>query len=298
MKIYDTHSDIFSNLYERIKNGEQNVFEKYHLNDLKKGEVAGGIWVVYSSRDFDVIEAYKIALEEYAPYKEQFDVVYGLEGLRNVKTLEELDTLYKMGIRHASLTWNEENHLATGVKGSTDRGLTELGKQFLDYMSSHKMIVDVSHLNEKSFYDVIDYKPPLLIASHSNAANLSVHMRNLTDEQLVALRSAGGLVGAVAARNFVSRDSQKQNIKGLVDQIEYLVKIMDVDHVMLGLDMMHYLIDYSPKPNQPNDNLDDLTKHADSQAIVAELKSRGYHDEDIEKICYKNFLNLKKKMEN
>lgn len=298
MKIYDTHSDIFSNLYERIKNGEQNVFEKYHLNDLKKGEVAGGIWVVYSSRDFDVIEAYKIALEEYAPYKEQFDVVYGLEGLRNVKTLEELDTLYKMGIRHASLTWNEENHLATGVKGSTDRGLTELGKQFLDYMSSHKMIVDVSHLNEKSFYDVIDYKPPLLIASHSNAANLSVHMRNLTDEQLVALRSAGGLVGAVAARNFVSRDSQKQNIKGLVDQIEYLVKIMDVDHVMLGLDMMHYLIDYSPKPNQPNDNLDDLTKHADSQAIVAELKSRGYRDEDIEKICYKNFLNLKKKMEN
>ena len=298
MKIYDTHSDIFSNLYERIKNGEQNVFEKYHLNDLKKGEVAGGIWVVYSSRDFDVIEAYKIALEEYAPYKEQFDVVYGLEGLRNVKTLEELDTLYKMGIRHASLTWNEENHLATGVKGSTDRGLTELGKQFLDYMASHKMIVDVSHLNEKSFYDVINYKPPLLIASHSNAANLSVHMRNLTDEQLVALRSAGGLVGAVAARNFVSRDSQKQNIKGLVDQIEYLVKIMDVDHVMLGLDMMHYLIDYSPKPNQPNDNLDDLTKHADSQAIVAELKSRGYQDEDIEKICYKNFLNLKKKMEN
>lgn len=298
MKIYDTHSDIFSNLYERIKNGEQNVFEKYHLNDLKKGEVAGGIWVVYSSRDFDVIEAYKIALEEYAPYKEQFDVVYGLEGLRNVKTLEELDTLYKMGIRHASLTWNEENHLATGVKGSTDRGLTELGKQFLDYMASHKMIVDVSHLNEKSFYDVIDYKPPLLIASHSNAANLSVHMRNLTDEQLVALRSAGGLVGAVAARNFVSRDSQKQNIKGLVDQIEYLVKIMDVDHVMLGLDMMHYLIDYSPKLNQPNDNLDDLTKHADSQAIVAELKSRGYQDEDIEKICYKNFLNLKKKMGN
>ncbi len=298
MKIYDTHSDIFSNLYERIKNGEQNVFEKYHLNDLKKGEVAGGIWVVYSSRDFDVIEAYKIALEEYAPYKEQFDVVYGLEGLRNVKTLEELDTLYKMGIRHASLTWNEENHLATGVKGSTDRGLTELGKQFLDYMASHKMIVDVSHLNEKSFYDVIDYKPPLLIASHSNAANLSVHMRNLTDEQLVALRSAGGLVGAVAARNFVSRDAQKQNIKGLVDQIEYLVKIMDVDHVMLGLDMMHYLIDYSPKPNQPNDNLDDLKKHADSQAIVAELKSRGYQDEDIEKICYKNFLNLKKKMEN
>lgn len=298
MKIYDTHSDIFSNLYERIKNGEQNVFEKYHLNDLKKGEVAGGIWVVYSSRDFDVIEAYKIALEEYAPYKEQFDVVYGLEGLRNVKTLEELDTLYKMGIRHASLTWNEENHLATGVKGSIDRGLTELGKQFLDYMASHKMIVDVSHLNEKSFYDVINYKPPLLIASHSNSANLSVHMRNLTDEQLVALRSAGGLVGAVAARNFVSRDSQKQNIKGLVDQIEYLVKIMDVDHVMLGLDMMHYLIDYSPKPNQPNDNLDDLTKHADSQAIVAELKSRGYQDGDIEKICYKNFLNLKKKMGN
>ena len=91
-----------------------------------------------------------------------------------------------MGIRHASLTWNEENHLATGVKGNPERGLTDLGKQFIKYMNEHDMILDVSHLNEKSFYDVLNEKPKHLIASHSNALNLSNHPRNLTDEQLKA----------------------------------------------------------------------------------------------------------------
>lgn len=114
MKIYDTHSDILFNLYQRHMDGEQKIFERYHLNNLKKGGVVGGIWVVYSETDFDVFNAYKIALEEFAPYKNKFDVVYGLEGLRNVATIEDFDKLYNLGVRHASLTWNEENHLRQG----------------------------------------------------------------------------------------------------------------------------------------------------------------------------------------
>ena len=66
MKIYDTHSDILFNLYQRHMDGEQKIFERYHLNNLKKGGVVGGIWVVYSETDFDVFNAYKIALEEFA----------------------------------------------------------------------------------------------------------------------------------------------------------------------------------------------------------------------------------------
>ena len=85
MKIYDTHSDIFSNLYTRQSEGD--VFKKYHLNDLKKGDVEGGIWVIYSDSDFNVIEAYKKVQEMFSPYKNLYNVVYGLEGLRNVKTL-------------------------------------------------------------------------------------------------------------------------------------------------------------------------------------------------------------------
>lgn len=287
MKVYDSHSDIFYNLAFRK---ESDPFGKYHLDDLKKGHIVGGIWVVYSDADFDVIEAYKNALEKYEPYKDQFDVIYGLEGLRNVKTLEELDTLYKMGIRHAMLTWNEENHLATGAKANPERGITDLGIEFIKYMNEHNMIIDVSHLNEKSFYEVLAQKPKILIASHSNAYALSNHVRNLKDEQLIALREAGGMVGAVAARNFVSKNKEEQNCKGFVKQIEYLVKFMGIDNVMLGLDMMNFLSDFD------NSNLDDLQSHADVNNLIKALEESNFSMEDIEKILFRNYERLKERV--
>ena len=287
MPIYDTHSDIFYNL--AFKNVE-DPFKEYHLDDLTKGGVVGGIWVVYSDEDFDVVSAYAKAIEKFKKYENDFDVIKGLEGLRNVPDLKTLEVLYNMGIRHASLTWNEENHLATGVKGNNDRGLTDLGKEFIKYMNDHNMIIDVSHLNEKSFYEVLKEQPKILIASHSNAYALSDHMRNLNDEQLVALRDAGGMVGCVAARNFVSKNKEDQNINGLVKQIKYLVNVMGIDKVMLGLDMMNYLSDF------PNSNLDDLQTHADCSKIEQALLNNGFSKEDVDKITYKNYENLKRRV--
>lgn len=290
MKIYDSHSDILDNLYTRIEEGVIDPFKEYHLSDLEKGNIVGGIWVVYSSCDFDMMNAYPKALKAFGPYKDKFDVIYGLEGLRNVPNLEMFDKLYQMGVRHAMLTWNEANHLATGVKGNPEHGLTPLGKKFIEYMNEHKMIIDVSHLNEKSFYDVLNEKPKILIASHSNAYALSDHPRNLKDEQLKALKEAGGLIGIVAARNFVSKDKEKQNIKGLVDHIDYIKEIMSIDNIMLGLDMMNFLNDFN------NSNLDDLQSHADALKIVDELRLRNYSEEEIEKICFKNYLKLKERI--
>ena len=287
MKIYDTHSDIFHSL---AFHDCTDPFKDYHLDDLTKGEVVGGIWVVYSDSDFDVIKAYEKALEKFEPYKNQFDVIYGIEGLRNVKTLDDFDKLYKMGVRHAMLTWNEENHLATGAKSNPEHGLKEEGKKFIKYMNEHNMIVDVSHLNEKSFYDVLNEHPKILIASHSNAWAVQEHVRALKDEQLKALKEAGGMVGVVTARNFVSLDPTKQNCKGLVTHIKHIVNIIGIDNVMLGLDMMNYLSDYDDA------NLDDLKTHADCQNIIKALEESGFSNEDIEKIAYKNFLRLKERV--
>lgn len=291
MKIYDTHSDIMSNLYERYLKGEHDIFVKCHQADLKKGEIAGGIWVVYSACDFDIQKAYDIAINEIKPYINDYNVIYGLEGLRNVLTIEEFDLLYKKGIRHASLTWNEENHLATGVRGNADRGLTNLGREFLHYMNDHHMIIDVSHLNEKSFYDLLEEDPQILIASHSNAQALSNHPRNLTDNQIKALRQANGKIGIVGARNFVSRDKTKQNVQGYVDQLSYIADIVDIDHVMIGIDMMSFLDDFN------NSNLDDLASHSQSQNIIKVMKLRGFTDEEIAKVAYLNFLEVKGRTE-
>lgn len=284
MKIYDTHSDILFNLYQRHMDGEQKIFERYHLNNLKKGGVVGGIWVVYSETDFDVFNAYKIALEEFAPYKNKFDVVYGLEGLRNVATIEDFDKLYNLGVRHASLTWNEENHFATGVAGDKDRGLQPLGKELLKYMNEKNMIIDVSHLNVKSFYDVLEENPKILIASHSDAYSLSNHRRNLNDDQLKKLKEQNGFVGVNSARNFVSHEKEKQNIDGLIDHIIYIGEHIGIDHVMFGLDMMDFLSDYD------NANLNDLRSHADACNIESHLIKRGFTKEEIEMIGSKNFL--------
>lgn len=295
MKIYDTHADIFSNLYERTIKGETNIFQKYHLDNLKKGNVVGGIWVVYSASDFDVEEAVDLALKAYEPYKNQFDVVFGLEGLRNVDSIACLKRLYDRGVRHAMLTWNEENHLATGVAGPKDRGLTDLGKEFLTFMEEHNMIVDVSHLNVKSFYDVMNYVKKPVIASHSCSYTLSDHRRNLNDEQLMVLKNKGGYVGVNSARNFVSKERSKQNVEGLVDHILYLVDKLDINHVMLGLDMMDYLSDYGGNNETGlSDNLDDLVTHADCQNIISELRKRGMSEQDIEKIAYLNYLTMRK----
>ena len=290
MKIYDTHSDVFSNLYERSIKGEKDIFEKFHTKNLKEGEVVGGIWVVYSAHEFDVYNAYKIALNEFEPYKNNYDVIYGLEGLRNVRTIDELKALYDLGVRHAGLTWNEENHLATGVAGDANRGLTSEGKKFIDFMLNHNMILDVSHLNIKSFYEVCEYAGKNIIASHSNAFKLSDHRRNLKDEQLKVLYEIGGYVGAVSARNFVSKDKTLQNVEGLANQIIYLGEKIGIDHVMLGLDMMDYLLEYENE----NDNLDNLSSHKESQNLINELIRRNLTKEEIEEISYKNFINYKK----
>ncbi len=290
MKIYDTHSDIFFNLYSRRKQNIADPFKKYHLGALSKGEVKGGIWVVYSESDFDVYEAYKVALQAFKPYQANYDVVLGLEGLRNVSNLDILNKMYDLGIRHASLTWNEENHLATGVSGEKERGLMPLGKAFLKYMYDHHMIIDVSHLNVKSFYDVIEYMPHNIIASHSNAYTLSDHRRNLNDDQLRVLRDIGGYVGCVSARNFVSKDKSLQNVKGLANQIIYLSEHLGIDHVMLGLDIMDYLAEYDGQ----NANLDDLSGHSDAQNIINELRNRGLKEKEIEQVASVNFENFKK----
>lgn len=295
MKIYDTHSDIFSNLYERKLLNESDIFSKYHEKSLSLGEIAGGIFVVYSEYDFDIINAYKTAIKEYAPYKDKYDIIFGLEGLRNVLTLDCLQELYDLGIRHAMLTWNEENHLATGIKGNQTRGVTQKGYEFLSFMESHNMIVDVSHLNEKSFFDVINYVKKPVIASHSCSKHFSDHLRNLSDEQLLALKKNGGYVGVNSARFFVSKDSSLQNVSTFVDHIMYIASFIGFDHVMLGLDMMDYLPGYESS-GKVCPNLDDLTSHSDAQNIVKELQNRGLSNNVIEMICYKNFQKMKEEL--
>lgn len=286
MKIFDAHSDLLYDLYTKKINNINNRFLDYHVPQLQSSVIKGAIWNMYSPDDFNLIEAVKIALGEIRmEYLPCFKVILGLEGLRNLEKIEDLDLLYKIGFRHAMLTWNEENNYATGVKGDSNRGLTTEGRKLIRKMESLDMIIDVAHLNEKSFYDVLNYTNKNIIFSHGNLKSICDHRRNLTDEQLIALREANGLFGLTLANNFVSKNPDEQDLEHFLNHLDKAVGIMGVDLVMFGFDFMDYLSEF------PNSNISDVSDATKAYRIIEGMKKRGYLEEDIKKICYDNFYN-------
>jgi len=284
MKIFDVHSDLLYDLYTKKKEGKVNRFALYHAPQLRISDIKGAIWTMYSPDDFDLVESIEIALGEIDIHLlPDFQVLLGLEGLRNLPKATDLKKVYDLGIRHAMLTWNEENQYATGVAGDKNRGLMPEGKTLLSMMEELDMIIDVAHLNEKSFYDVLNYTQKNIIFSHGNVKSLCEHRRNLSDEQLKALRSVDGLFGLTLANNFVSPNKQEQNLDHLLNHLEAAIDIMDIDHIMFGFDFMDYLSEF------PNANLIDLPDASQTNNLLSKMRERGYQETEIEKICYRNF---------
>ena len=305
--IFDAHSDVLSDVTIRTLRGESNILKKYHYNNLVKGKVGGSIFVVWVEpenyeRAFeraneilectkkeitycnDVIKIVKSYDEMINAQKEnKFYAFLGFESLIAIdENIDILDRYYDdYGIRHASLTWNEENKLATGAKGDSGRGLTELGKKVIKKMNDKGMIVDVSHLNDKSFYDVVNITDSPIIASHSNSRKLCGSLRNLTDEQLKIIRDLNGVVGFNSYKDFVDEDENKQTIDRGVEK--YIADTIGVNHIGLGFDYNEYFEDEGITGVK---GLEDASK---SYTILEKLKESGFNSDEIEKIEYKNF---------
>lgn len=283
-RIFDCHSDMLFDLWTNKCRGIDNRFLNYHIKQLQNSVVKGCIFTMYSPFDFDLIEACKIALKEIdlSPLKD-FKVVLGIEGLRNLKKISDIDILYDMGFRHAMLTWNEQNEYATGAKADPNRGLTEKGKELLLHMQDKGMIIDLAHLNEKSFYDVLKVVNKNIIYSHGNCRALCEHVRNVTDDQMRALKKVDGLLGLTLANNFVDEEEDKQTMEKFLEHVKHAIDIMSVDNVCFGFDFMDYLDDF------PNSNLECVNNTTLTYRIVEGLESIGLSSEDIDKICYRNF---------
>lgn len=322
--IFDGHSDIWTDITVKTLNGETDILRKYHMDKLKSGKITGGIFVIwvdppYTDKPYDrtlqIIESIEKELEYskdsvavVKSYKEmqkaikenKFYIFIGIEGLSSIgDNLSLIDYYYDFGARHASLTWNEENLLATGVNGNPERGLTDLGKKAVKkIINSKNMLLDVSHLNEKSFWDVIKETQGPIIASHSNSKVICDVPRNLDDKQLVKIAESGGLVGINSFNQFVHKDKEKQNIQMLTRHIEHMVDIMGIDHVGIGLDYCDFLDNSSMKSFSVQENsytvgLEDSSR---TYNIVNEMQKIGFTKEDIEKVAYKNYHDLIKKV--
>jgi membrane dipeptidase len=282
--IFDTHSDMLYDLYTKKLAGVNNRFNDFHVPQLLNSNIKGGVWTMYSPDKFDLIEACKTALSEIDIKKlHGFEVILGLEGLRNLKTVEDIEVLYKMGFRHAMLTWNEENIYATGAKAEVTHGLKEEGRRLIKKMEELDMIIDLAHLNEKSFYEALEVTNKNIIYSHGNVKSLCSHVRNVTDEQMIALKKVDGLLGLTLANNFVSSEIENQTMDKFMEHVKYAVNIMGIDNVCFGFDFMDYLSDF------PNSNLEEAGNATQVYRIIEALRESGFTEEDIAKICYDNF---------
>ncbi|MDR5694752.1 MAG: dipeptidase [Armatimonadota bacterium] len=193
--------------------------------------------------------------------------------------VENLDHLYAQGVRMLSLTWNHANALADGAREQVHGGLTPLGKDVIERMDELGMVLDVSHLSEQAFWQALEVAKGPVVATHSNAAALAPHPRNLTDEQLRAIAARGGVVGVNFYPEFLGRGDA--TVESVLEHITYMARVMGVDHVALGSDFDG--ISKTPA------GLEDVSK---VPAITRGLLARGYTEEEVKKILGRNALRV------
>jgi membrane dipeptidase len=191
---------------------------------------------------------------------------------------------YELGLRSLGLVWSRPTIFAEGVGPSNEgRGLTGLGRELVRECNRMGILIDVAHLNEPGFWDVVETTERPFVASHSNVRSLCDHERNLTDEQITALAAKGGLMGINYAVGFLvegARRGAEVPLSALVDHIDYIVNLVGIDHVALGSDY-----DGAGVPDALKDVAHDIH-------LVEELARRGYDEGQIAKICRDNWLRV------
>lgn len=200
-----------------------------------------------------------------------------------------LEVFYAAGVRSLGITHSRPNIFGHGVdkpfphSPDTGPGLTDAGKELVRQCNELGIVIDLSHLNEKGFWDVAELSEHPLVATHSNVHTLSQHPRNLTDEQLDAIRDSNGIVGLNFAVSFLREDGARDAdtpIETMVRHIEYLADTVGIDRVALGSDFDGTIV-----PREIGD-ASGLPK------LLQALKDHGYDDEHIEKIAWRNWVRV------
>ena len=302
MKIFDLHADLGFDIHEKVQKGEKDVLKKRHNNRVFKGEVSNIAMASYFEgyQNWDEMKAMILDCEDELNNqniwhrvltKEDLKVdkplaLMSVEGMCGINENEEecIQWMYDHGIRLASLCWNDENALATGVKGNSERGLSEKGKNVIRKMDELKMVIDISHTNEKTFWDIINTSNGLVIATHSNVYNLCNHPRNLKDEQIKAIASKNGLIGMNAYPPFIKENTYQVSVDELAKHAAYIKDLVGIDYLACGFDFMDFW------PGYEEIYIEEMKNASEVQNFIQALKNHHFSDEDIEKIAYKNVI--------
>lgn len=279
--IFDAHCDTLSAMLDT-----NQTFSKNRCNiDLERQRLYNSYTQIFAC--FIAPEYRSCALERCINMIDLFHN-QGIRGLLSIEggdmitSLPVLRTLYKLGVRIAALTWNYSNHIAAGADEKDHRrGLTEFGKRVVLEMNRIGMYVDVSHLNDKSFYDIAEISSMPIIATHSNSRAVCGHRRCLTDDMFRLIIKSGGCTGINLYPHFLE-NSGNADITSIIRHIEHFMALGGEDNIGIGADF------------DGTDGLlpDGINGCEDLYKIFDMLLQLNYTYEQVEKISHKNFTRL------
>lgn len=215
-------------------------------------------------------------------HEDKVGMLLGIEdGAALEGSLEVLRAFYQLGIRCITLTWNNRNQLGDGVNEClTSGGLTVFGKQVVKEMNRLGMAVDVSHISEHGFWDVVDITDKPILATHSNAQACCNVARNLKDDQIRAIAKLKGIIGINFYPNFLSNEKEDANIDSIYRHIEYLLTLVGEDYIAFGADF---------------DGINCVPAGVtgiESMPVILDYLAAKYSAATIEKISYKNAVRV------
>ena len=319
MKVWDLHCDTLSELRRAEKAGRLKSFAQNDLHidleKLQKGDYLLQCFAAFVNLDDPAPGADPLvtALEEIdwfkrimAAYPDAIAPVYTAADIRRnaaagkisgMLTIEEgacckgsvgvLRRMYELGARMMTLTWNHENELASPQRNpggvlvpQTEKGLTGTGFAFLAEMERLHMIVDVSHLSDKGFWDIVEHGTRPFAASHSNCRALAPHTRNLTDEMIRVMAEKGGLVGLNYCAGFLddqpSPDLCRSTTALMAKHAAHFKQVGGIEIIGLGSDF---------------DGIGgklELSDCSKMPLLADALRKEGFTEDEVEAIFFRN----------
>lgn len=302
MKIFDAHCDVLLQLWSAQGKRNFNDDSQLHITfeQLKRRKGSIQCFAIYVPETVAYENRFEAALQMVDIF---YNEILSLPGVKFIQTKEDINMLkqdgvgailtlegceaigkeamklrllYRLGVRSFGLTWNYANLLADGALETRRAGLTNFGKQVVQELNALHVWTDVSHLNERSFWDVIEIaKKP--IASHSNCMKLCEHPRNLNDEQLKALIKKNGMIGVTFVPQFLTSERQA-NITDIIKHIEYICSLGGENNIGFGSDFDGIV-----------DTVVNVSAYGDYENVMNELY-KYYAASTVERFLYDNFV--------
>lgn len=276
---------------EDLPVGDRPIDNYNHLDALNRvsGMMAEAHRLVRESDGYVVICRSSTELNTAAEAG-KMGIMLHIEGCEAIdRDFNSLEMLYAAGLRSLGPLWSRDNIYGVGVPFEFPRhpdigdGLSDIGIELVKICNQMNIMVDLSHLNEKGFWDIAKYSDKPLMVSHSNIYELSKSPRNLTDKQLAAVAESQGIVGLNFESGYLNSDGKAgghASLDIMLKHIEYMLEKLGENGVALGSDF-----DGAPI-------LSEVASAADLPNLVNRFKEAGYSAELIDKICYKNWISF------